>query len=470
NGRAAPASVVREITAYLVDLHGQHEHQSLLSTSSHRNIFDDWLGPEAQSLRNHIRIVWSELQTVLDELERLRANDRDRARLLDLYKYQLEEIRAAELKCGEEEELLAERNRLANSEKLLQASAEIYTLLSTDGTAIDCLSEAAAAAEKTAAIDPEFSRIAENLQTALAAAQEAAIAVREYQEEIDVDPKRLDEIEDRLDLIRRLKRKYGDTIDDIIRYASDLSAKLEELDNTEERLSEMEHQANKLEAELREACERLTALRKNGAADFKKRVEQELADLAMENARFEVSIEPAEPGPSGADTVEFLISPNPGEPVKPLAKIASGGEISRIMLALKTLTKKPEVPVLVFDEIDVGIGGVTAQVLGEKLASLASQCQVLCVTHLPQIASKADTQIGIEKAVVDERTVVTARKLTGEARVIEIARMLGDDSGSEAATLHAREMLQSMLSSKRSSTTHHNDTFASDRPGESRGS
>ncbi len=464
NGRAAPASILREITAHLVDLHGQHEHQSLLAIVNHRNIFDSWLGKEAQALKSHIRHLWEELQDVLAEKERLQAHERDRARLIDLYKYQLEEIRAAELKCGEEEELLAERNRLANSEKLLQASAEIYGLLGSDGSAVDCLSKAAATAERIAVIDPAFSSIAEQLQTALTAAQEAVLSLRNHEEQIEANPKRLEEIEDRLDLIRRLKRKYGDTIEDIIRYGSDLSNKLDELDRTEERLSEIEHKANELQTELREACDKLTNLRREGAPYFKRCVEQELADLAMESAHFEVSIEPTEPGPSGADTVEFLISPNPGEPVKPLAKIASGGEISRIMLALKTVTKRPEVPVLVFDEIDVGIGGVTAQVLGEKLASLASQCQVLCVTHLAQIASKATTQIGIEKVVSGGRTIVTAKKLTGEDRVAEIARMLGGGSGSEVATLHAREMLQSTSSDKRNSLPLRNDSTATDHP------
>ncbi|MCX8053796.1 MAG: DNA repair protein RecN, partial [Armatimonadetes bacterium] len=309
--------------------------------------------------------------------------------------------------------------------------------------AVDSLGEAVATAEKTAAIDPKFSDIAEQLHTALVAAQEAVLAIRDYQEQIEADPKRLEEIEERLDLIRRLKRKYGDTIEDVIRYGSELSSKLTELEKAEERLSEIESRSNELQTQLHELCNRLTALRRKGATDFKRRVEEELSDLAMANARFEVSIEPAELGPYGADAVEFLISPNPGEPLKPLAKVASGGEISRIMLALKTVSKKPEVPVLVFDEIDAGIGGLTAQVLGEKLTALASKCQVLCVTHLPQIASKADTQIGIEKVVAAGRTIVTARKLTGEDRVIEIARMLGDDSGSAAATLHAREMLRS---------------------------
>ena len=448
NGRVVPASVVREITSQLVDLHGQHEHQSLLTASTHLDILDSWVGSEAMSTRAQVRALWEEFEALQLEVEQLRANERDRARMLDLYKYQLDEIRSADLKPGEEEELLAERNLLANSEKLLQACAEIYRLLGADGSAVDCLSEAASIAEKVAAIDPSFSGVVENLQTALAAAQEAVLVVRDYQDRVEADPARLEQVEDRLDLIRRLKRKYGDTIEDILRYYSELSTKLDELDKTEERLAEVEKEIESVRSRLVETCSKLSSLRKNGASEFERQVEKELADLAMERARFEVSIGAGEPGPSGADRVEFLISTNPGEPVKPLARIASGGEISRVMLALKTVTKGSDIPVLVFDEIDVGIGGMTAQILGARLASLASQCQVLCVTHLPQVASRADQQIAVDKTLVKGRTVVRARKLEGEERVIEIARMLGADTESEVAMTHAREMLAAGVASK----------------------
>ncbi|MGQ9581758.1 MAG: DNA repair protein RecN, partial [Armatimonadota bacterium] len=318
----------------------------------------------------------------------------------------------------------------------------IYILTGADEAAVDKLGRATAAAEKILAIDPGFATIAETLQASLAAAQDFVLAIREYQDHIEINPTRLEQVEDRLEQIRRLKRKYGDTIGEILTYASEIQAKIEELDKTEERLENIQKHIECVQSGLRDKCDRLSAIRKNSAPEFAALVERELADLAMNKARFEVSIAQCEPGPKGADVVEFLISPNPGEPVKPLAKIASGGEISRIMLALKTVVKRSYTPVLVFDEIDAGIGGITAQTLGDKLSSLALSCQVLCVTHLPQVASRADSQFAVEKVATGNRTVVKARKLEGEERVREIARMLGGDARSETAMAHARELLE----------------------------
>ncbi len=441
NGRPVTASVLRDITARLIDLHGQHEHQSLLSVPLHIETLDAWLGGEAADARVRARSVYEELATVTSERDRLQTDERERARLLDLYRFQSDEITAANLQPSEEEELATERNRLANAERLRAGASEIYDSLGAEGAAADRLSAAASAAEKMAEIDPSAGPIAEAINSALYGAQEAVLAIRDYQDAIDADPARLEQIEDRLDLIRTLKRKYGDTIGDILRYGTDLGGKIDELTHSDERSQQLESRIDILREELSAVSRALTSLRTSAAPDFEKAIERELADLAMEKTRFQVSIQRAEPGPTGADAVEFLISPNPGEPTKPLAKIASGGEMSRIMLALKTVTRKADVPVIVFDEIDTGIGGTTAQVLGDKLASLASRCQVLCVTHLPQVASKATSHIAVEKLVADGRTCVRVKTLDREGRVGELARMLGGDEGSQAAALHAREML-----------------------------
>lgn len=441
NGRPTTASVLREITSRLVDIHGQHEHQSLLSVPLHIDIFDSWCGGEVMALREEARAVHGELSALRSERERLQTNERERARLLDLYKFQAEEIDVAKLSPGEEEDLAQERNRLANAEKLFEVASEVATALGSETGAVDSLSTASAAAERIAQMDPSMSEMLETLNTALISAQEALLAVRDYQDEIEANPTRLEQIEDRLDLIRALKRKYGDTIDDILRYSADLAGKIDELAHSEERSQELDARIEDLAAKLRDVSGRLTSLRKKAAPAFEKAVEGELADLAMEKTRFEVSIQPTEPGPNGADSVEFLISPNPGEPVKPLAKIASGGELSRIMLALKSVAKRAEVPTLVFDEIDTGIGGRTAQVLGDKLASLARKCQVMCVTHLPQVASKAGRHLSVDKAVEGGRSYVKVKALEGEDRVNELARMLGAEEGSGIAAQHAREML-----------------------------
>lgn len=456
NGRPATTTVLREITSRLIDIHGQHEHQSLLSVPLHIDILDAWCGREVIRLRDEAQGLYYELATLLQERNRLHTSERERARLLDLYNFQLDEIGAADLQPGEEDELGQERNRLANAEKLFAAAAEIHDALAGDeGAAIDGLNTASAAAEKMVLMDPSMSEFLETLNAALFSAQEALAAIRDYRDEVEANPTRLEQVEERLDLIRTLKRKYGDTIDDVLRYGAELASKVDDLANSEERSMELEARIESQRSRLTAVSGELTSLRRSAASGFHEAVEMELAELAMGKTTFEVSIRQTEPGPSGADLVEFLISPNPGEPVKPLAKIASGGEMSRIMLALKTVTAQAEVPTMVFDEIDTGIGGRTAQVLGDKLASLAGKCQVMCVTHLPQVASKAANHLSVDKLVEGGRSVVRVKKLEGEERVMELARMLGSEEGSSAARQHAREMLA--LANQRNSQTRPED-------------
>lgn len=441
NGRATTAAVQKEITGMMIDIHGQHEHQSLLVVPIHIDILDGWIGPEVLALRDEAQELYSELTNVISERDKLQTDERERARMLDLYQFQADEISSANLQPGEEEELANERNRLANAEKLYAAASEIYTALAGDGAAIDSLSSASISAERMTRFDQSIEGFVETVTQALISAQEALAVIRDYRESVEANPARLEQIEERLDAIRLLKRKYGDTIEEIIRYGDELTAKIDNLINAESRSQELNGQIDDFRAKLDVVCGKLTAIRKKSAPEFEKNVERELGDLAMGKTRFEVSISPVAPGPKGADSVEFLISPNLGEPVKPLVKIASGGEMSRIMLALKSVTKGAEVPTLVFDEIDTGIGGRTAQVLGDKLASISGKYQVMCVTHLAQIASKAATHFTVEKVVESGRSFVKVRTLQGEDRVLELARMLGGEETSAAAAQHAREML-----------------------------
>jgi len=442
NGRPATTSMLKEITSLLIDVHGQHEHQSLLLVPLHIDIYDTWIGDRAFRLRDQASKIYEELSTIRGERDRLQTDERERARLLDLYKFQLEEIQTAKPEPDEEESLTAERNRLANAEKLYEAASEVHTALgASDGGAVDALSEAAGLVDKISRLDPSTSEMLESINAALFSAQETLTLIRDYQDQVEANPERLEQVEERLDLLRMLKRKYGDTIQDILNYAAELAGKIDDLSNAEERSQELTGKIEDLQDRLAEVCKELTNVRKEASAKFEKRVEMELADLAMERTKFAVSIEPAPPGPKGSDAVEFFIAPNPGEPVKPLAKIASGGEMSRIMLALKTVMARAEVPTLIFDEIDTGIGGRTAQVLGDKLASLAKKCQVMCVTHLPQIASKAKHHYSVEKVVDGDRTSVRLSVLEGEERITELARMLGAEESSSAAIQHAREML-----------------------------
>ena len=445
NGRLMPVAMLKEIAEGLVDVHGQHEHQSLLAADRHIDILDNWGGKDALALRQRVANLSGEANRLKREREKLRTDARERARMLDLYRFQQEEIVGASLKADEEDELTADRTRLANSEKLSAAATDAYATLSgaeRGSGALDALNAALAAVEHAAGLDENLAPLIETLQSAVVYAEDAARGLRVYQETVEFNPERLEEIETRLDLIRTLKRKYGETLGEIITYGADLTAKLNDLENSEAREEELTREIANSESELASAAGKLTTLRKKAAVKFAAGITRELTDLGMSATKFEVAIEPQAVSSKGADKIEFLLSPNPGEPLRPLAKIASGGEMSRIMLAMKSvLAKSGTIPTMIFDEIDVGVGGRTAQTIGDKLEALAKDAQILCITHLPQIASRAATHFYIEKRVQDGRTTVSVAPLDSEGRIDEIARMLGGSRRSEAVVQHAREML-----------------------------
>ena len=446
NGRLMPVSALREIGDGLVDVHGQHEHQSLLASERHVDILDNWCGKDALVLRADIAAQVSQWNALKREREQLRTDARERARTLDLYRFQQEEIAGASLRPGEEDELAADRSRLANAEKLYAASSESYALLSGaergGGSALDALNAALSSVQHAAALDERLQPVADALQGAVSYAEDAAHELRVYQEAIEFNPERLEEIESRLDQLRSLKRKYGETVEEIIAYGEELTAKLDRLENAEAREDELTAAIEKAESRLGATAAKLTKVRTKGSAEFARGILRELTDLGMAQTKFEVALEPQPVTTKGADRVEFLLSPNPGEPLRPLAKIASGGEMSRIMLAMKSvMVRTGAVPTMIFDEIDVGVGGRTAQTIADKLDGLAQSAQILCITHLPQIASRADTHFLIEKRVEDGRTIVSVVSLDPEARVEEIARMLGGSRRSDAVVQHAREML-----------------------------
>ena len=452
NGRLMPISVLKEIAEGLVDVHGQHEHQSLLSADRHVDILDDWGGKEALLLRGEVAALYGKANALKREREKLQTDARERARTLDLLRFQQEEISAACLKSGEEEALASDRRRLANSEKLSAAATESYDLLSGGdsgtGGVLDVLNAALVSVEHAAALDETLSPVADSLRNAVAYAEDAGRDLRVYQEAVEFNPERLEELETRLDLLRTLKRKYGETVDEILAYGSELTSKLEKLENSEAREEQLAAAILEADAALVKVAAKLTKLRRGISWDFSAGIARELGDLGMEATKFEVSIEPQVVASKGADRVEFLLSPNPGEPLRPLAKIASGGEMSRIMLALKSvLARTGGIPTMIFDEIDVGVGGRTAQTIGDKLVALANDAQVLCITHLPQIASRSGAHFYIEKRVQDERTMVSVVPLDAEGRIDEIARMLGGSRRSEAVVQHAREMLSVVLHS-----------------------
>ncbi len=464
NGRPATVGMLKAIGDALVDIHGQHEHQSLLAVERHADILDAWGGPDILSLRAAVLEAHQAHQAAVRELAALQQDARERARTLDLLQFQRDEIDAAKPLPDEEDALIAERIRLSSSEKLFASASSAYTALHGGGGddgigikagrgggaslavassvgALDALTTAVTEIDHAARIDERLAPLLESLQNALYVAEDAARDVRDYRDQVEFNPERLEEIENRLDVLKTLRRKYGEDIAEVLRYREEIGARLETLENAEERIAALTEVVEKAGANLEARAAKLTKARQKAAKPFADAILKELADLAMTATRFSVAVEPRAPTGRGADHVEFLLSPNPGEPLKPLAKIASGGEISRVMLAMKSiLSRTLAVPTLIFDEIDTGIGGRTGTVLGEKLAALSHNGQVLCITHLPQIAARGASHFFIEKREQKGRTVVSVAPLAPDVRVHEIARMLGG-AETEAVLQHAREML-----------------------------
>ncbi|HEY3281111.1 MAG TPA: DNA repair protein RecN, partial [Armatimonadota bacterium] len=450
NGRPATLGTVREVSASLLDLHGQHEHQSLLDPKTHRQVLDSLAGKEALSLVQTVGRLYREAESLRSERRRLRMDERQRSRQVDLLRFQVSEIDAAHVSPGEEDTLQADRTRLGGAEKLAAALEETVALLAGGEAAVeDVLGSAASRLRGVLPLDAALAPSSEALEGALIQIQEAVHDLRAYQESVEFNPERLSQIEERLDLLKGLKRKYGDSLEEVLEFRERAAQELGELESSEERTAELDAVLEKADANLRAACASLTNVREACVSGLEQAVQCELSDLGMEKTRFQVSIQPSQPGETGADDIEFLLSPNPGEPVKPLARIASGGEISRIMLALKSVAlsgyrnSAPHVPTMIFDEIDVGIGGRTATVLARKLRLLGRRAQVICVSHLPQVAAAADHHLSISKESEAERTRVTVREVSGEPRTEEIARMLGGID-SRAATEHARQMLAAL--------------------------
>jgi DNA repair protein RecN (Recombination protein N) len=469
NGRSVNASLLREIGEYLIDLHGQSEHLSLLRVKQHLGLLDSYAeaaglrqaGAGVVALRAAYHKLYQRLQQIARELEQLRRSEQDSARRSDMLAYQVNEIEAAHLKSGEEEVLRDERNRLANAEGL--ASAVQESLLALDeGTpeaqaATDLLGQVVHALNGLARLDPSQAALYDNAQAIFDNLSDLARSLRLYLEEIEFNPKRLDQVEERLALIHTLKRKFGDSIPAILEFAQKAHVELDSITHAGERMEELEKERSKLLAQLGQAGTALSQLRKSAAEQLSQTIENELVDLNMTGARFMVDFQ-TRPDPDGApldsgerlafdasglERVEFLIAPNPGEGFKPLAKIASGGETSRLMLALKNvLAQADQIPTLIFDEIDQGIGGRVGTIVGQKLWNLAREHQVLCITHLPQLAAYGDQHFQVQKLVSGERTTTQVKDLAGEARVLELAQMMGDVS---EGTLHsARELIQSV--------------------------
>jgi DNA repair protein RecN (Recombination protein N) len=461
NGRNVNLGLLKEIGEYLVDLHGQSEHLSLLRVKEHLALLDRFSG-DLERLSKYSN-DFNELSSVRRELQELRTADSEAARKLDMLNYQINEIEAANLESGEDNFLLSERNRLANAEDLSSAAQHAIVHLE-DGTPdsasiIDLLGEVIDDVKEISRHDKSQLIFSEKFEESFSLLSDLSRELRIYFEGIEFNPQRLDQVEERLDLISNLKRKYGETIDDILEYHDEAIREKDTIINAGERIEHLDFLENQLLQKLAHSGEALSKFRKEAARKLEEGIERELLELNMEGAQFKVNFERRHDpdgvlssdgqrvafDAKGLDKVEFLIAPNPGEGLKPLIKIASGGETSRLMLALKNvLAQADDIPTLIFDEIDQGIGGRVGTVVGNKLWHLARHHQVLCVTHLPQLAAFGEQHFQVSKKINNGRTVTHVSNLQGEARLPELAQMLGETS---EGTLHsARDMLNTAAS------------------------
>jgi len=452
NGALVPVGVLRDLAPRLAAIHGQHEPQGLLDPETHIAVLDRHAGlaDEAEALAAPFR----RLREVEAELEALRRDRREAERRREMLEYQAAEIEKARLAPGEEEALRQEKQIQASAGRLAELSGDAYRLLYDDEEAVvSRLGQIYRKVEELAAIDPRLAPHLEAKDAVRASLDDLALFLRDYREGLQVSPGRLDEIESRLDLIERLKRKYGATAEEVIAFGERCRADLTSLGSPEEREAALQREREALSGKYLAAARALSRKRRSAARDLEKKMQSELGELAMEKTRFKVQFQPDVAGDEdgavwterGLETAEFLISPNPGEELRGLARIASGGELSRILLALKSVATEDdpeEGKTLVFDEVDAGIGGRVAEVVGRKLRAIAERHQVLCVTHLPQIASMADSHYVVRKRVERGRTITDVRSLADAERVEEVARMLGGKTVTETARRHAREMVK----------------------------
>jgi len=452
NGSLVTVNQLAQLGNYLVDILGQHDHQSLLDVTRHLEILDGFGDAEHQSLKASVRELYRKYEQVRRERIKLQAEERDRLARIDLLQFQIEEIRQAEIKVGEEEELLQQQQRLANIERITTTAESVYARLREQlpdqPPLYDQLAQAINDLSSLNRYDQEIASIADLFNQALVQLEEGSRDLRQYIESFERDPEALEQVEARLSLLRTLKRKYGEDEQAILDYAEGIEQELEILQSSEITIEQLKNEEEELYQQLRSMTEQLSEKRRQCAAKMERLIEAHLADLNMERTKFVVEIAPAELGETGTDAVEFKLSPNLGEALKPLAKIASGGEMSRIMLAIKnSLVQVERIPALVFDEVDTGIGGRTALKVAEKLRSLSKQFQVFAVTHLPIVASYAQHHYYVEKHEINGRTAVKVTLLDEDGCVNELVRMLGGQADQLATRAHAKELLQQAATS-----------------------
>ncbi|MBN2158025.1 MAG: DNA repair protein RecN [Spirochaetes bacterium] len=455
NAVQIPASKLKEISEYLIDIHGQNEHQNIVKVSRHRELLDSFGGLNGEVVR--VRAIHERLHNLKDRLNSFEIDEREKARRIEFNSFAIREIEAAGLKVGEEEELKNESLLLANSEKLFKEINTASRVMGGDGGILQQLKLSEQSLSRISEYDPEIAGILDSIKQALYSLEDASAYLRDYETHIDFSPDRINQVEERLSLLSSLRKKYGDTVQDILGYAEKARKELEAINSGEEEIERLNVEYRHAVKDAKEVALRLSDSRKTVARKLETMVMKELADLGMTGTQFRVSIQrEVDPlgeieadnkryvlYPHGLDRIEFLLSANVGEDLRQLRKVASGGEMSRIMLAIKNVILSADiVNSLVFDEVDAGIGGKIADIVGRKLKSLAANRQVLVVTHLPQIASMSDNHYSVLKNKTGERIITLVKKLNPKEKIKEIARMLAGETITEISLKHAEEMVR----------------------------
>jgi DNA repair protein RecN (Recombination protein N) len=445
NGKLVTISILREIGGSLVDIHGQHEHQELMDETRHLSLLDQYGKNTIISVLEEYSRVYHDYEQAQKKLRNLNENEQQMAQRVDLLQFQLSEIQQANLTLDEDELLFEERKRLSNFERIYEAVQTSYNALRGDQKGLDWISVVMGQMEDAAGLNPEYKEVSESISNSYYLLEEAAHTLRNELDHLEYDPQRLNEIESRLNEINGLKRKYGNSISTILEYGAKIEEELETLLNKETHIDKLKKELVSLKKDLMIEGNELTNLRKRLAQQLTEAIHAELKGLYMQKTVFEVKVESGEEfiSKTGMDHIEFYISTNPGEPLKPLSKIASGGELSRIMLALKSIfSRHQEVTSIIFDEVDTGVSGRVAQAIAEKIHQVSIDSQVLCISHLPQVAAMADTHLYIEKETKEGRTKTSVTKLAEEEKIKEIGRMISGVEITDITKKHAKELLE----------------------------
>lgn len=448
NGKLVTISILREIGSALLDIHGQHEHQELMDESLHLSLLDQYGKSEINKALHSYQEIFNEYDEVVKKIKQLSENEQQMAHRLDLLQFQLQEIQTANLKLNEDEELAEEKRRLVNFEKIFAAIKSGYEGLQGEQSGLDYIGHTMGHLETAAELDDKYSKVQEAVANSFYMLEDAAAVLRNELEMLEFDPGRLNEIETRLNEINQLKRKYGASVEDILEYSSEIEEEIEMILNRDTRIDQLQTRLSSLHEDLLLEGKQLSDLRKKWAVKLAKAIHRELRQLYMDKTIFEVKFlssadENGKIKKDGMDEIEFFISTNPGEPLKPLSKVASGGELSRMMLALKTIFSKHQgVTSIIFDEVDTGVSGRVAQAIAEKIHKVAVHSQVLCISHLPQVAAMADTHLFISKEVSEGRTRTKLTVLDEDEKIKEIGRMISGVEITDLTKEHAKELLE----------------------------